>query len=169
MNAVRTNTIRAVAKQVSRQQIRSKATAAAPKTSLLVSQCISNCIVLGCRTPAKTRTVNSITPFVLQPPHLQKQTFQKNWLSDPSTYPIIVIMGGGLTFMVGMGFNALFGYKDVQINPNKRGAMLQNWGQEERRGVVHRFQEDFKGGSNPEGLGIDHGEWVKHRAEYLSK
>jgi hypothetical protein len=45
--------------------------------------------------------------------------FKKEWLSDPSTYPIIVIMGFGLTFMVGMGFNALFGYKDVQIeNPN---------------------------------------------------
>jgi hypothetical protein len=32
---------------------------------------------------------------------------------------------GGLTFMVvGMGFNAFFGYKDVQINPNKRGSKL---------------------------------------------
>jgi hypothetical protein len=82
----------------------------------------------------------------------------------------MVIMTCGLTFMVGMGCNALFGYKDVQINPNKRGTMLQNWGYEERRGVVHRFQEDIKGGgSNPEGLGIDHDAWVKQRAKYLSK
>jgi hypothetical protein len=34
-------------------------------------------------------------------------------------------MGGGLTFMVGMGCNALFGYKDVQINLNKRGTIIE--------------------------------------------
>ena len=72
--------------------------------------------------------------------------------------------------MVGMGFNALFGYKDVQVNPNKRGSQLQTWGQEERRGVVRRFQEDIKRQpQNPEGLGIDHEAWMKQRAEYLQK
>ena len=77
-------------------------------------------------------------------------------------------MGCGLTFMVGMGCNALFGYKDVQISPNKRGSMLQNWGHEERRGVIRRIQEDLKGESNPEGLGIDHEAYVKQRQEYMS-
>ena len=82
----------------------------------------------------------------------------------------MVIMGCGLTFMVGMGFNALLGYKDVQINPNKRASMsMQDWSTEERRGVIKRFQEDLKGGSNPEGLGINHEEYVKSRAKYLQE
>ncbi len=74
-------------------------------------------------------------------------SFKKEWLSDPGAYPIMVIMGGGLAFMVGMGFNALFGYKDVQINPNKRGSFMRTWGQEEQRGVVHRIV-DAKGRVN---------------------
>jgi hypothetical protein len=80
----------------------------------------------------------------------------------------MVIMGGGLTFMVGMGFNALFGYKDVQINPNKRGSELRTWGQEEQRGVVHRIV-DYQGGFNAEGLGIDHEAWAKQKEEYMKK
>jgi hypothetical protein len=82
----------------------------------------------------------------------------------------MVIMTCDLRFMVGMGCNALFGYKDVQINPNKLGRMLQNWEYEERRGVVvRRFQEDIKGGSNPKSLGIDHDTWVKQKAKILEQ
>jgi len=99
------------------------------------------------------------------PPQYQS-SFKENWLSDPSTYPIIVIMTGGLSFMVGMGLNALFGYKDVQIDPNKRGKMLQDWGEEHRSGVVETFAK-AKGGVNPEGLGIDHEKWTQQKTAYM--
>lgn len=76
-------------------------------------------------------------------------------------------MSIGLTFMVGMGINAL-GYKDVQINPNKRGKMLTDWGQDHRTGVVEKFTV-FKGGVKTEGLGIDHDEWQRKKDEYMKK
>jgi hypothetical protein len=94
--------------------------------------------------------------------------FKKSWLSDPSTYPIIVVMGCGLTWMVGMGFNALFGYKDVQLNPNNRGAVLKDWSKEHRVGVMERFV-NLMGGVAPEGLGIDHDKFVKEKEEYMKK
>jgi hypothetical protein len=56
----------------------------------------------------------------------------------------------------------------VQINPNKRGSELRTWGQEERRGLVHRIV-DAKGGVNAEGLGIDHEAWAKQKEAYLKK
>jgi hypothetical protein len=77
-------------------------------------------------------------------------------------------MGFGLTFMVGMGFNALFGYKDVQINPNKRGSMLTTWGTEKRVGVCERVVK-AKGGVKAEGLGIDHEAWAKQKEEYMKQ
>ena len=80
----------------------------------------------------------------------------------------MVVMSCGLTFMVGMGLNALFGYKDVQVNPNKRGSKLTYWGDEERRGVVYRFAE-FKGGVAKEGQGVNHEEWQKKKEEYMKK
>ena len=70
--------------------------------------------------------------------------------------------------MVGMGFNALLGYKDVQINPNKRGAMMQTWGTEHRVGVVERIVE-AKGGVRAEGLGIDHQAWQQQKDAYMKK
>lgn len=75
-------------------------------------------------------------------------------------------MGCGITFMCGMGVNALVGYKDVQINPNKRGATLQTWGNEERRGVVQHLKE---GKVNPEGLGVNHSEYVTKRDQYMKE
>ena len=70
------------------------------------------------------------------------------------------IMSCAMVFMVGMGANALFGYKDVQIDPRKRNSVLTTWGQEERIPVVHRVHR-VTGVDNPEGLGIDHNEWQK--------
>jgi hypothetical protein len=65
--------------------------------------------------------------------------------------------------MVGMGCNALFTYKDVQIDPRKRNSMLTTWGQEQHDGVVKTYSEKVLGGVRPEGLGIDHDEWVKSK------
>ena len=95
--------------------------------------------------------------------------FKKEWLSDPSTYPIIVVMGGGLTFMVGMTLNALFTYKQgVDISPNQRGRIMKNYSSEYRTGVMERFAT-MKGGVKTEGLGIDHEQWAKGKEEYMKK
>ena len=92
--------------------------------------------------------------------------FKETWLSDPATYPIIVIMGCALTFMTGMGAHALAYYKDVRINPSKKHSELQTWGNERVASVV-----SVVGNANPyyrptftEGLGVDHEEWVKAKA-----
>jgi hypothetical protein len=92
-------------------------------------------------------------------------TVKQAWFSDPSTYPIIVIMSCALTFMVGMGGNALFNYKDVQIDPRKRTSTLTTWGQEQHDGVLKTFNERVLGGVRPEGLGIDHEAWVKSKQQ----
>eukprot|EP00980_Cylindrotheca_fusiformis_P017340 scaffold5380_cov131-Cylindrotheca_fusiformis.AAC.17 len=123
--------------------------------------------------PAVSRSVAQATRLQLRTrstvafPPRGNANFKKTWLSDPSTYPIIAIMGCGLTFMVGMGLNALT-YKDVQINPSKRTAMLTNWGEEHQTRVVERFTL-AKGGVKTEGLGIDHEEWQRKKDEYMSK
>ena len=98
----------------------------------------------------------------------KNNAFKKQWLSDPSTYPIMLIMGCGLTWMCGMGANALIGYKDVQINPNNRGAVLKDWSKEHRTTVMERFA-NMKGGVAPEGLGIDHERFAREKAEYMKK
>jgi hypothetical protein len=92
--------------------------------------------------------------------------FQKNFLSDPSTYPLIVIMGCALTFTAGMGVYALTSYKEVKISPHKRNSMLQTWGEEERPSLLssvigwNSWQKH-----NPEGLGIKHEDWLKSKGK----
>jgi len=100
-------------------------------------------------------------------PPRQEYNFKKEWLSDPSTYPIIVIMSTAVCFMVGMGING-FCYKGVYINPNKRGAVLTTWGEEHKAGVVESYME-FMGGVKAEGLGVDHEEWLNEKEEYMTK
>lgn len=121
-------------------------------------------------TMAAPQGMHNLSPQSAVPPQLLHPTstskvggFQANWLSDPSTYPIIVIMSFALTFMTGMGLHALAYYKDVRINPSKKHAELQTWGSERVTPVVQVL-----GANNPyykptftEGLGVDHEEWVK--------
>ena len=73
-----------------------------------------------------------------------------------------------MTWMVGMGFNALFGYKDVQINPNKRGQVMKDWSRDHRPGVMERYV-NATGGVRTEGLGIDHEKWAQQKEEYMKK
>lgn len=78
------------------------------------------------------------------------------------------IMSCAIVFLVGMSANAVFGYKDVQFDPRKRNSTLQTWGQEERKSVMERFNRATRGGVNPEGLGINHEEWIKSKAQKWS-
>lgn len=106
----------------------------------------------------------------LHPRELIKKNneFSKSWLSDPACYPIILIMGCGMTWVLGMGANALFGYKDVQLNPNHRGAIMKDRSREHRVSVMERYAS-MKGGVAPEGLGIDHDKFVKEKVKYMQK
>eukprot|EP01083_Nonionella_stella_P190990 707227_1 len=88
--------------------------------------------------------------------------FKKDWLSDPATYPIFVIMGCALTFMTGAAANALIRYKDVTIDPAKRNSKLQTWGDEE---TYHTTLERAIGWNAyaKEGLGVDHEQWLEEK------
>mmetsp|Transcript_33846 Transcript_33846/g.82043 ORF Transcript_33846/g.82043 Transcript_33846/m.82043 type:complete len:89 (-) Transcript_33846:118-384(-) len=57
----------------------------------------------------------------------KERTFQKAWLSDPSTFPMIAIMGGAGALVVGVAASCLASNPDVQISPSKRGAVIRNW------------------------------------------
>jgi hypothetical protein len=57
----------------------------------------------------------------------KKENMRKNWLSDPSTYPLIVTMGIAAALVSGVGVSCIFYSPDVQINPNRRGSVLRNW------------------------------------------
>lgn len=123
----------------------------------------------GKATLAPQQGVHNLPPQTAVPPYLKMKlksgTFKENWLSDPSTYPILVIMGGALTFMTGMGLHALAYYKDVRINPSNKHSELQTRGIEKVMPLVGVI-----GDKNPyykvafyEGIGINHEEWLKQK------
>lgn len=60
---------------------------------------------------------------------LNQPSFSKLWLSDPTTYPIIVVVG----FAVGMCASTMSYYmmacKDVQVSPAKRQGIIRTWGE----------------------------------------
>lgn len=125
----------------------------------------NNATLVGRRAAQQLRSKATLHPHEL----IKKNNeFKRSWLSDPSTYPIMLIMGCGMTWMVGMGFNALFGYKDVQLNPNNRGAVMKDWSRDHRTGVLERYVT-FRGGVAPEGLGIDHDKFVAEKEQYMRK
>ena len=109
--------------------------------------------------------VHNLSPQSAVPPHLRMNMdkgFKSNFLSDPSTYPIIVIMGCALTFMTGMGVHALAYYKDVRINPSHKQKEIQTWGNEKVNSVVSVIgQNPYYAPTFTEGLGVNHEEWLK--------
>lgn len=87
---------------------------------------------------------------------------RRDWLSDPSTYPLMAILGAALTFMTGAAANALIRYKDVTVDPKKRNSKLQYWGEEE---AYHSSLEKLISWNayGKEGLGVDHEKWLKEK------
>ena len=63
-------------------------------------------------------------------------------------------MGCAVTFMTGAAANALIRYKDVTIDPKKRGSALQTWGEEDK---YHSTLEKAISWNayGKEGLGVD--------------
>lgn len=58
----------------------------------------------------------------------KKQTFGKNWLSDPSTYPLIATLGVAMGLCGGVAVYFLTSCKDVQIDTTKRASIIRTWG-----------------------------------------
>ena len=107
-------------------------------------------------------------PFV--PASFQKENnFTKNFLSDPSTYPIIVIVSCAVTFMTGMGINALTNYKDLRMSSKTKHEILQNWGEEKQKLVTASIAQNptimhsdhWKQIRQGQGLGMNHQEFVE--------
>ena len=101
--------------------------------------------------------------YLLRTQNMEKSTWniKKDWFSDPSTYPIFVIMGCAMTFMTGAAVNALVRYKDVTIDPTKRNSKLQTWGAEEYHSNLEKVISWNAYGK--EGLGVDHETWLKEK------
>jgi hypothetical protein len=55
----------------------------------------------------------------------KNQSFRKAWLSDPSTYPVIGVLGAACGLCAGVGLYNLAYNKDVQIAPAKRNSILR--------------------------------------------
>eukprot|EP00581_Thalassiosira_minuscula_P026443 CAMPEP_0184434042 /NCGR_PEP_ID=MMETSP0738-20130409/422463_1 /TAXON_ID=385413 /ORGANISM="Thalassiosira miniscula, Strain CCMP1093" /LENGTH=101 /DNA_ID=CAMNT_0026799921 /DNA_START=47 /DNA_END=352 /DNA_ORIENTATION=- len=87
---------------------------------------------------------------------------KRDWFSDPSTYPLIAIMGCALTFMTGAAANALIRYKDVTVDPRKRNSKLQTWGDEEEYNSTLKKLISWNA-YGKEGLGVDHNQWLKEK------
>lgn len=53
------------------------------------------------------------------------KTFSKTWLSDPSTYPLLVCLAGAGGLVAGISVYYLAANPDVQINTRKRGSIIR--------------------------------------------
>ena len=54
-----------------------------------------------------------------------KDFYKVTWLSDPSTYPIMLVLGGALSMMTGVIVYNFACNPDCRINPNTRGSIIQ--------------------------------------------
>lgn len=120
-----------------------------------------------------TRRFASSAPFPTPPipAALSKNNqFKSNFLSDPSTYPLIVIMSVAMTFVVGASFNGLRS-KNVKITPSaKHETIPKDSGHRTQlieiltREPMGFHRQGFKD-IRYEGLGVNHEEWLKSKGQ----
>jgi len=53
------------------------------------------------------------------------QVFKKNWLADPATYPVIIVMAGAVSLCTFFSARTLFTHPDVYMNPERRRMILR--------------------------------------------
>jgi hypothetical protein len=58
---------------------------------------------------------------------IKSRTFSKDWLSDPSTYPLITIMAVAVTGSSGFVFYKIRNCSDVRITSKAKGKVLRTW------------------------------------------
>jgi hypothetical protein len=50
------------------------------------------------------------------------------WLSDMTTYPIVVVLGFAVALCAGVGVTGLMCNPDVRVDPSKRNTIIRTWG-----------------------------------------
>jgi len=102
----------------------------------------------------------------LKPVGMNANGAKDNWLSDPSTYPIITVLSAAMALLGGMCVYSLTSYRDVRINPSTKHDELQV----RDRMPYRSFTKSLASGNSTwapmykEGLGVDHSEWLKRKA-----
>jgi hypothetical protein len=56
-----------------------------------------------------------------------KSSFSKDWLSDPSTYPILGILGGACVFAASFIGWKFTNCKDVRVSSSTKGHVVRTW------------------------------------------
>lgn len=113
------------------------------------------------RFASTTAPKNQLIPKIYSRPEWRAM------LSDPSTYPLFLIIGFAAAFAVGMSGHALMTYKNVHILPSqkhqvippssaRREPLAEKWS----RQPIAWHADGFKS-IRYEGLGVDHNEWLK--------
>ena len=100
-------------------------------------------------------------------------SFKKAFLSDPSTYPLIIIMGAAGFLLVGMSANALLTYKNVRISPEHKHEIIPTGGDQRHDTLTSKLTKrpiamhaDAFKDIRYEGLGVDHENWKKDHKDY---
>ena len=112
-----------------------------------------------------------VAAFVVQ--DVYQYSFKKAFMSDPSTYPLIVVMGVATSFVVGMSLNGLR-YKNVKISPSLKHETIPAYTppRDSVTKVITRQPMAFHSKSfkdiRQEGMGVDHEEWRKEKESYYS-
>ena len=116
---------------------------------------------LGMRVTGR-RFASSGIPLPKPPvPTVYHRTTKQDWMSDPSTYPLMSILSFAITFMFGMGLNCALNNEDLHINKYRGYGTIRSHGYERKGRTMTARLALHEGLTGPEGLGVDHDEWVK--------
>jgi hypothetical protein len=63
----------------------------------------------------------------------QHNNVKAKLLSDPATYPLILILGVAMSGCTGFGLWFLGNNPDVRLNPTNRSKLIRDWGREGRK------------------------------------
>ncbi|GAX13667.1 hypothetical protein FisN_14Lh317 [Fistulifera solaris] len=79
-------------------------------------------------TRAATTTLPRVRSAVrMQSTMPQAESFQKTWLSDPSTYPIMVILGGAVMGCTAFATNKFATDGNVRVSSKAKGKVIRTW------------------------------------------
>eukprot|EP00978_Attheya_sp_CCMP212_P001937 scaffold4033_cov57-Attheya_sp.AAC.3 len=67
-------------------------------------------------------------PIIIRKEYGKHRTFRKMWLSDMTTYPIVVVLGFAIALCTGVGVTGLMCNPDVRVDPSKRNTIIRTWG-----------------------------------------
>ena len=101
-----------------------------------------------------------------------QHNFRTDFLSDPSTYPIIAVMGLSACLIIGMSANTLLNDNhDLRVLPKHKHDILRSWGDEKvydkltrklALGPIIMHEKEYRS-IWQEGLGVNHEEWMKQK------